>query len=69
MFATYDNPLPPAEPATKIIATVDRNGRVFAVSLDNEEVPSFGLEDFTLHELPLGTDVQPGQMIDTVRPA
>ena len=65
MFATY-NPLRAVEPATKIIATVTREGRVFAIRGDNEDAPSFGLEGATDREFPLGTQVEPGQMVDTV---
>ncbi len=65
MFAKYTLP-EPVGPATKIIATVTRDGRVHAIRLDNETAPSFGLEAPTEREFPLGTAVQPGQMVDTV---
>lgn len=65
MFATY-NPQPAIEPATKLIATITREGRVFAIRCDTEDAPSFGLEGATEREFPLDTKVQPGQMVDTV---
>ncbi len=65
MFATYD-PLQSIPAATKIIATVTREGRVFAIRCDNEEGYSHGLEGETEQAFPLGTLIEPGQMVNTV---
>ena len=39
---------------------------MFAIRGDNELAPSFGLEGATEREFPLGTKVEPGQIVDTV---
>lgn len=65
MFATY-NLAPAIAPPTKLIATIDRHGRIFAIRGNTEQTPNFGLEGATEREFPLDTKVEPGQMIDTI---
>ena len=65
MFATYDQS-PPTAPATKLIATITNDGRVFAVHTDTEPSPSFGLDGTYEREFPLDTLIHPGQLVDTV---
>lgn len=60
-------PQHPTSPATKIIATIDRFGRVFAIQGNNEQYQNHGLEfGYTLLAYSVATKIQPGQMANTV---
>lgn len=64
IFSTYTPfSIPGAEP-TKLIATITKDGRVYALHTDVEPPPTFeALEGCYTQDYPLDADISPGQLV------